>query len=119
MRWSLVLGGLVALATAATVVVFVVTPGAVGATPSARDRELGKALYDRQCATCHGAGGRGDGPSAGGFATKPADLADGRLLNALPDELLVNVIRHGGPAGSKYPVDSKSSRQHNLRPCAT
>ena len=32
MRWSLVLGGLVALATAATVVVFVVTPGAVGAT---------------------------------------------------------------------------------------
>jgi len=103
-RWSLVLGGLVALATAAAIVVFVVTPGAVGATPSERDRELGKALYDRQCATCHGAGGRGDGPSAGGFATKPADLADGRLMNPLPDEFLVSVIRHGGPAEGLAPT---------------
>ena len=104
MRWSLVLGGLVALATTAAVVVFVVTPGAVGATTSARDRELGKALYDRQCATCHGAGGRGDGPSAGGFATKPADLADGRLMNPLPDEFLVSVIRRGGPAEGLAPT---------------
>ena len=104
MRWSIVLGGLVAIATAAAVVAFIVEPDAVGATSSSRDRELGKELFDRQCATCHGAGGRGDGPSAAGFATKPADLADGRLMNPLPDEFLTNVIRRGGPAEGLAPT---------------
>ena len=104
MRWSIVIGGLVAIATAAAVVVFIVEPDAVGATSSSRDRELGKELFDRQCATCHGAGGRGDGPSAAGFATKPADLADGRLMNPLPDEFLINVIRRGGPAEGLAPT---------------
>ena len=104
MRWSIVIGGLVAIATAAAVVVFIVEPDAVGATSSSRDRELGKELFDRQCATCHGAGGRGDGPSAAGFATKPADLADGRLMNPLPDEFLTNVIRRGGPAEGLAPT---------------
>src|SRR5207247_2264367 len=31
-----------------------------------------------------------------GFATKPSNLADGRLMNGLPDDFLANVIRHGG-----------------------
>jgi hypothetical protein len=44
-RWSIVIGGLVALAAAAAVVVFAVKPSAVGATPSARDREVGKELF--------------------------------------------------------------------------
>ena len=66
--------------------------------------QAGKALYDRQCASCHGPGGRGDGASAGGLATKPADLADGRLMNPLPDAFLVNVIRHGGPAEGLAPT---------------
>jgi mono/diheme cytochrome c family protein len=103
-RWSRVIGGLVALATTAAVVVFVAGPGAVGATPSPRDLKAGKELFDRQCASCHGAGGRGDGPSAAGFATKPADLTDGRLMNPLPDDFLVNVIRRGGPAEGLAPT---------------
>lgn len=76
----------------------------MAAPPTARDVQAGKALFDRQCATCHGPAGRGDGPSATGFATKPADLADGRLMNPLPDEFLVNVIRHGGPAEGLAPT---------------
>lgn len=79
-------------------------PGAVAAPSGARDVQAGKALYDRQCVTCHGPAGRGDGPSATGLATKPADLADGRLMNPLPDELLVNVIRHGGAAEGLAPT---------------
>ncbi len=78
--------------------------GARAAPPSARDVQAGKALYDRQCASCHGPGGRGDGPSAAAFATKPADLTDGRLLNPLPDEFLVSVIRRGGPAEGLAPT---------------
>jgi len=100
----MLIGGLVVLATTAAVAVSVLKPDAVGAAPSARDRELGKQLYDKQCATCHGPAGRGDGPSAGGLATKPFDLSNGRLMNSLPDEFLVNVIRHGGPAEGLAPT---------------
>ncbi|MBM4439318.1 MAG: c-type cytochrome [Candidatus Rokubacteria bacterium] len=79
-------------------------PGA-GASPAAdRDVQAGKVLYDRQCASCHGPGGKGDGPSAGGLATRPADLSDGRLMNPLPDEWLVSIIRGGGPAEGLAPT---------------
>ena len=98
MRWSFIIGGLAVFAATAAVVFVLVRPGAAAA-PSP-----GKDLFDRQCATCHGAGGRGDGPSAAGFSTKPADLTDGRLMNALPDEFLVNVIRRGGPAEGLAPT---------------
>jgi len=64
--------------------------------PAAVDVEAGRALYATHCALCHGPSGRGDGPSAVGFATKPSDLADGRLINQMPDGFLVNVITHGG-----------------------
>jgi mono/diheme cytochrome c family protein len=69
-----------------------------------QDLVPGKALYTQYCASCHGPAGRGDGPSAGGLATKPADLTDGRLMNALPDEFLANVIERGGPAEGLAPT---------------
>ncbi len=68
------------------------------APPAERDVKAGQALYVRYCAVCHGEGGHGDGASAAGFATKPADLTDGRLMNTLPDEFLVNIILGGGAA---------------------
>jgi len=81
------------------------------ASPSASGREsvqprevvYGKQLYATHCVVCHGEGGKGDGPSAGSFATKPSNLADGRLMNGLPDEFLVNIILHGGPAEGLTP----------------
>src|SRR3989442_1437891 len=69
-----------------------------------RDVQAGRALFATHCATCHGEGGRGDGASASGFATRPSDLADGRLMNGLPDEFLVSVITHGGPAQGLAPT---------------
>jgi mono/diheme cytochrome c family protein len=72
--------------------------------PAPADVQAGRALYDRLCATCHGPTGRGDGPSAAGFATRPANLADGRLMNPLPEEFLVNVIMNGGPAEGLAPT---------------
>jgi mono/diheme cytochrome c family protein len=73
---------------------------------SAADRDVpaGRALFATHCATCHGDGGRGDGASAAAFATKPSDLADGRLMNGLPDEFLISVITHGGPAQGLAPT---------------
>jgi mono/diheme cytochrome c family protein len=36
--------------------------------------EVGRAAYAENCAVCHGAGGRGDGPVAARLARPPADL---------------------------------------------
>jgi mono/diheme cytochrome c family protein len=77
---------------------------ATAAGASDRDAQAGRAVYVTYCATCHGDAGRGDGASAAGFATKPADLTDGRLMNGLPDEFLASVIRHGGPAQGLAPT---------------
>jgi mono/diheme cytochrome c family protein len=81
-----------------------VTPGLRVARASADgDAKAGREVYVRYCATCHGDAGRGDGASAASFATKPADLTDGRLMNGLPDEFLQNIILHGGPAEGLSP----------------
>jgi len=78
--------------------------GALAASENDRTVQTGRALFATHCATCHGEGGRGDGASAAGFGTRPADLADGRLMNGLPDEFLVSVITHGGPAQGLAPT---------------
>jgi mono/diheme cytochrome c family protein len=77
----------------------------VGADTPAAPREIvaGRQLYVTHCAVCHGDAGRGDGPSAAGFASRPSNLADGRLMNPLPDEFIVNIILHGGPAEGLSP----------------
>ena len=36
--------------------------------------DIGKDEYQANCATCHGASGKGDGPQAAILPTKPADL---------------------------------------------
>ena len=58
----------------------------------------GKVVYERHCATCHGATGGADGPGAAALAIKPPPLTDGRLLNPLPDDFLVTVVRDGAGA---------------------
>jgi len=96
----ILLGVLTAAAAFGCLVWLALIPGARPARASADsgDVKAGREVYVRYCATCHGDAGRGDGASAASFATKPADLTDGRLMNGLPDEFLYNVIMHGGPA---------------------
>jgi mono/diheme cytochrome c family protein len=74
------------------------------AAPPSREIVSGRQLYVTHCAVCHGDGGRGDGPSAAGLASKPADLTDGRLMNGLPDDFIVNIVLHGGPAEGLSPA---------------
>jgi mono/diheme cytochrome c family protein len=58
----------------------------------------GKAVYDRHCATCHGATGGSDGPGAAALPIKPPPLTAGRLLNPLSDEFLTRIVRDGAAA---------------------
>ena len=66
--------------------------------------EAGRAFYITYCAACHGAEGRGDGPSGAGLATKPANLTEGRLINHVPDEFLRSIVRGGGAAEGLAPT---------------
>lgn len=47
-------------------------PAAIAA--AADDVAAGRALYVRLCASCHGLGGRGDGPVAPALGERPTDL---------------------------------------------
>src|SRR3989442_10460913 len=98
------------------VLIWLGSPTWAGAAPAALDLQAGQALYATQCALCHGPSGQGDGPSAAGFATKPSNLADGRLMNGLPDDFLANVIKHGGAGGGLPPGLSSVASYPNAAP---
>ncbi|HMU28589.1 MAG: cytochrome c [Nitrospira sp.] len=58
------------------------------------DAAKGKAVYERHCLACHGAGGRGDGPDAAGLTVPPANFH--RFKSFLKsDEELLRTIEHG------------------------
>ncbi|CAG1008321.1 hypothetical protein MYXO_03713 [Myxococcaceae bacterium] len=50
------------------------TLAAIGCVDERRDEARGSALYALHCASCHGPGGRGDGPNAAGLDPPPGDL---------------------------------------------
>ncbi len=71
---------------------------AVGQTSPAERAHPGKAVFDKNCAVCHGATGQGDGPGAAGLPIKPPFLTEGRLLNGLSDDFLVRIVSEGAGA---------------------
>jgi mono/diheme cytochrome c family protein len=63
------------------------TPESIGA---------GKKLYDTQCATCHGAAGKGDGKMAASIPDpKPSDLTDASWKHGSTDGEIFTLIRDG------------------------
>lgn len=63
---------------------------------AAGDAAAGKVKYDAFCATCHGAGGAGDGAASAALNPKPRNLADKALMATKTDESLKKVIKEGG-----------------------
>lgn len=68
------------------------------------DPRAGASMYAQYCATCHGAGGKGDGPAATALVPKPADHTDSQYMGSLSDEHLYRVIEKGGAAVGKSPL---------------
>lgn len=48
---------------------------------SADSIAAGKKVYTKECTSCHGPKGKGDGPSSGDFAQKTTDLTDARFAS--------------------------------------
>ena len=55
-----------------------------------------RTFYDLRCAPCHGATGRGDGPSAASLRPPPRDLSDPAWQKGVDDAYLRKVIVNGG-----------------------
>jgi mono/diheme cytochrome c family protein len=68
----------------------------VAGSPTRASGLDGGLLYARHCERCHGVTGRGDGPDAGLFVTRPRDLQSG-FLSRYGAADLVRRIRHGVP----------------------
>ncbi|MGD9852681.1 MAG: cytochrome c [Nitrospirales bacterium] len=64
------------------------------AQSSPGDPHKGKTLYDQHCPTCHGAGGKGDGPIGQTLIPPAANLT---LLREKSDAAILDTIRNGRP----------------------
>jgi mono/diheme cytochrome c family protein len=67
-------------------------PSGVEAKPTA-----GQEVYERECATCHGPEGKGDGETAAYLTPQPQDFTTG-IIQKRTDEFLTVVIAKGGAA---------------------
>lgn len=56
--------------------------------------QKGKSLYDRHCVTCHGPGGKGDGPIGQVLIPPEANLT---LLSKQSDTTILDTLRNGRP----------------------
>ena len=74
-------------------------PNPVPTTPEAIAK--GRALYQRHCASCHGNGGKGDGPAAGFGADLPDDLTDPARQARLSDGEIFWKVSTGLREGSE------------------
>ena len=62
----------------------------------------GAALFAKQCVSCHGASGKGDGAMAAKLKSKPADLTDAEWKHGPTDGEIFTLIRDGAKnAGMK------------------
>lgn len=57
----------------------------------------GQALYAKNCSSCHGDSGRGDGPSGLFLKDKPADLRSDLVRKMSDDELLARITEGKPP----------------------
>lgn len=58
--------------------------------------EDGKKIFEANCASCHGATGKGDGAAAAALNPKPRDLSSAKYMNSRTWKELRDVVALGG-----------------------
>lgn len=66
--------------------------------------EAARTMYDTYCFTCHGTGGKGDGPAGAALPVTPADFSSKDWQGTVTDEHIQTVIAKGGAAAGKSPL---------------
>lgn len=59
--------------------------------------ELGKKSVETNCVSCHGAGGKGDGPAAAALNPKPANWTADKIKKETDGELFWKISNGRGP----------------------
>ena len=91
------------------------TRAAKKANPIASDAkslELGKRLWERDCLSCHGARGLGDGPKAADLERKVASLADPAVWDQSDGALFWKLIEGKAPMPATKTLMSDDERWH-------
>ena len=57
----------------------------------------GKTVYTKECLSCHGQAGKGDGPAAKDLATKPGDLSNPKIRDETDGELFWKITEGKKP----------------------
>ena len=70
--------------------------GSASAAMSPSDLEQGRVIYQRHCADCHGAEGKGDGQQATSLSPRPGNLISAQT-SAKSDQELLKIIAKGRP----------------------
>jgi mono/diheme cytochrome c family protein len=81
----------------------------VTATPASI--AAGKGLFEKQCVSCHGATGKGDGKSAAQLTPKPSDLTDARWKHGSSDGEIYTLIKDGSKNTGMRGFASKMTEQ--------
>jgi len=68
------------------------------------DALAGGQVFAANCSSCHGGGGKGDGPVAVSLDPKPRDLTDSEYIAKIDDQYLMKVIKAGGYSVGKSPL---------------
>ena len=86
----------------------------------AADADGGKAVYDKNCASCHGADGKGNPALAKTLGEKELNIV-GKETKQKSDEVLLKVIAEGAgkmPASKKLTKDEQKAVLHYSRSLA-
>ncbi len=74
----------------------------------------GKKIFTESCVTCHGTGGKGDGPAAASLKQKPADFTDAEHSKFYSDQGRIYLIKKGS-AGTAMPAWENLLSQKDIR----
>lgn len=90
--------------------------GKVNPLPSTREKlEAGKNLYSKNCASCHGPAGLGDGEAGRNLSPRPANIAAMSKRPMASDAYLYWTIAEGGqPIGSAMPTFKQSLSESEI-----
>lgn len=78
----------------------------------AKSLDLGKRLFERDCVSCHGSKGHGDGPKAGELERKPTSFADASIWEQSDGAFFWKITEGKAPMPSEKTLMSEEERWH-------